>query len=44
VTAGLGRKRTFTSTTAQSLLGWQPRPMEETVLDCARSLIAAGAA
>ena len=44
VTAGLGRKRTFTSTKAQSLLGWQPRPMEETVLDCARSLIAAGAA
>ena len=44
VTAGLGRKRTFTSTKAQSLLGWRPRPMEETVLDCARSLIAAGAA
>ncbi|MBA3811160.1 MAG: aldehyde reductase [Caulobacteraceae bacterium] len=43
VTPGLGRKRTFTSAKAQSLLGWRPRPMEETVLECARSLIAAGA-
>ena len=42
VTADLGHKRTFSSAKAQSLLGWKPRPMEETVLDCARSLIAAG--
>ncbi len=43
VTPGLGRKRTFTSAKAQAMLGWRPRPMEETVLECARSLIAAGA-
>ena len=39
----LGRKRTFTSAKAQTLLGWRPRSPEETVLDCARSLIATGA-
>ena len=42
VTPGLGHKRTFTSAKAEALLGWRPRPLEETVLDCARSLIAAG--
>jgi nucleoside-diphosphate-sugar epimerase len=42
VTDGLGRKRTFSSAKARSLLGWTPRPMEDTILDCARSLIAAG--
>jgi dihydroflavonol-4-reductase len=39
----LGEKRTFVSAKAQKLLGWRPRPLEETVLDCARSLIASGA-
>ena len=43
VTSGLGRRKTFTSAKALDVLGWKPRPMEETVLDCARSLIAAGA-
>ncbi|HZK98257.1 MAG TPA: aldehyde reductase [Caulobacteraceae bacterium] len=43
VIPGLGRKRTFTSAKAERLLGWRPRPMEDTVLDCARTLIAAGA-
>ena len=43
VTPGLGRKHAFTSAKAQSVLGWKPRPMEETVLDCASSLIAKGA-
>ncbi len=42
VTPGLGRRRTFTSAKAQSVLGWKPRPLEETVLDCARDLIATG--
>jgi nucleoside-diphosphate-sugar epimerase len=42
VTPGLGHKRTFSSAKARSVLGWTPRPMEDTVLDCARSLIAAG--
>ena len=39
----LGQKRDFTSAKAQGMLGWRPRPLEETVLDCARSLIAIGA-
>jgi dihydroflavonol-4-reductase len=43
VTPGLGLKHDYSSAKAQSLLGWKPRPLEETVLDCARSLIAAGA-
>jgi dihydroflavonol-4-reductase len=42
VTSGLGRKHDYTSAKAQSVLGWQPRPVEETILDCAKSLIAAG--
>ena len=44
VTGGLGRKRDFSSAKAQSTLGWSPRPLETTVLDCARSLIAKGVA
>jgi len=36
----LGQKRDFTSAKAQATLSWRPRPLEETVLDCARSLIA----
>jgi len=43
VTPGLGHKHDYTSEKAQRMLGWKPRPLEETVLDCARSLIAAGA-
>jgi dihydroflavonol-4-reductase len=39
----LGEKRAFTSAKAQKVLGWRPRSLEETVLDCARSLIAIGA-
>ena len=39
----LGEKRAFNSAKAQKMLGWRPRPLEETVLDCARSLIATGA-
>ncbi len=42
VTPSLGKRHDFTSAKAQRLLGWRPRPMEETVLDCARSLIAEG--
>jgi dihydroflavonol-4-reductase len=42
VTPGLGRKHDYSSAKAQSVLGWKPRPLEETVLDCARSLIATG--
>jgi dihydroflavonol-4-reductase len=43
VTPSLGQKHDYSSAKAQRLLGWRPRPLEETVLDCARSLIAAGA-
>ena len=43
VAGNLGRKHDFSSLKAQELLGWRPRPMEDTVVDCARSLIAAGA-
>jgi nucleoside-diphosphate-sugar epimerase len=39
----LGQKREFTSAKAQTMLGWRPRSVEDTVLDCARSLIATGA-
>ncbi len=38
----LGERRTFVSAKAQRVLGWRPRPLEETVLECARSLVAAG--
>lgn len=42
VTGYLGRKNVYSSAKAQSVLGWKPCGMEETVLDCARSLIAKG--
>lgn len=38
----LGIRREFTSAKAHKMLGWTPRPLEDTVLDCARSLIATG--
>lgn len=43
VAGSLGRKRDCSSAKAQSMLGWRPRPVQDTVLDCARSLVAAGA-
>jgi len=42
VTPSLGRKHDYTSAKAQNLLGWRPRPTEDTVLDCACSLITEG--
>jgi nucleoside-diphosphate-sugar epimerase len=42
VMPSLGRRREFTSAKAERLLGWKPRPLDDTVLDCARSLIAKG--
>jgi nucleoside-diphosphate-sugar epimerase len=42
VTPSLGHKHDNSSAKAQSVLGWKPRPLEETILDCARSLIAEG--
>jgi len=42
VTGGLSQRHEYTSAKAERLLGWKARPMKDTVLDCARSLIAAG--
>jgi nucleoside-diphosphate-sugar epimerase len=36
----LGKKRTYSSEKARTRLGWSPRPIEETVVDCAQSMIA----
>ncbi|MFC0588972.1 NAD-dependent epimerase/dehydratase family protein [Novosphingobium aquiterrae] len=38
----LGRVRATSSAHAQAVLGWSPRPPEESILDCARSLIEKG--
>ncbi len=38
----IGRTRSTSSAHAQSVLGWQPRPPEQSIIDCARSLIERG--
>ena len=38
----IGRTRATSSARAQSVLGWKPRPPEESIVDCARSLIEHG--
>ena len=43
VTPGLGRKHDYSAGKAQRMLGWTPRPLEDTILDCANSLMAVGA-
>jgi dihydroflavonol-4-reductase len=35
----LGRKQEYSSKRAEELLGWAPRPIEETIVACARSMI-----
>lgn len=40
VTPGLSRKHAFSSNKAQDVLGWAPRSLETTVVECAESLIA----
>ncbi|GLY93175.1 NAD-dependent epimerase/dehydratase family protein [Actinoplanes sp. NBRC 103695] len=40
ITVSLGRRNQHSTDKAKRLLGWVPRPAAETVLDCARSLIA----
>jgi len=42
VTPSLGHKHDYSSAKAQNLLGWRPRPLKDTVLETARSLIAHG--
>lgn len=44
VTPGLGRRRSFSSEKAQRVLGWRPRDLHETVMNCATSLITHGVA
>ncbi len=39
VVGQLGRRMETSSDKAKTLLGWSPRPSEDTILDCARSLI-----
>jgi nucleoside-diphosphate-sugar epimerase len=40
ITVSLGRRNRHSTDKAKRVLGWQPRPAAETVVDCARSLIA----
>jgi len=40
LTPNLGRKHCHTAEKSYRLLGWQPRPASETLIDCANSLIA----
>ncbi|AFU03398.1 NAD-dependent epimerase/dehydratase family protein [Nocardia brasiliensis] len=40
ITPALGRRNRHSTDKAKRLLDWQPRPAEQTVLDCANSLIA----
>lgn len=42
VVGELGNVRDASSAHAREVLGWTPRPEEDTILDCARSLIAQG--
>jgi len=43
VTANLGQKHEFSAAKAQKTLGWTPRPVEQTIVECAESLIAQNA-
>ena len=42
VVPGLGHRHDYTSAKAQTQLGWAPRPLQDTVVETARSLIATG--
>ena len=39
----LGQKTTYSLENAKRRVGWSPRPLEETIVDCARSLLGQGA-
>lgn len=39
ITVSLGRRNRHSTDKAMQVLGWQPRPAEQAVVDCARSLI-----
>ena len=36
----LGQETTYSLENAKRRVGWEPRPVEETIVDCARSLLA----
>jgi dihydroflavonol-4-reductase len=40
VVGDLGRYSTYSSAKARTTLGWTPRPIEDSIEDCARSLLA----
>jgi nucleoside-diphosphate-sugar epimerase len=42
VTPSLGKKHSYSSAKAQKVLGWKPRPLDDTLVDCANSLISNG--
>jgi nucleoside-diphosphate-sugar epimerase len=42
VVGDLGKSTTYSAEKARRLLGWSPRPAEESIVDCARSLIDRG--
>ncbi len=42
VVGQLGRKTTLSSRKAEEVLGWSPRPIEDTIAECARSFIDKG--
>jgi nucleoside-diphosphate-sugar epimerase len=44
ITLALGRRNRHTTEKARRILDWQPRPARDTILDCARSLLAHHAA
>ncbi|MBA0048460.1 NAD-dependent epimerase/dehydratase family protein [Mycobacteroides sp. LB1] len=44
IVPGLGRRNRHSTAKAQRVLGWSPRPGAETVVDCARDLLAQGLA
>jgi nucleoside-diphosphate-sugar epimerase len=43
VAGDLGRRRTFSSEKAKTMLGWSPRPLDESVVETAESLLQVGA-
>jgi nucleoside-diphosphate-sugar epimerase len=44
VVGDLGRRREFSSEKAKTSLGWSARPIEETIVECAESLMRHGVA
>ncbi|GAA0390129.1 hypothetical protein Acor_46750 [Acrocarpospora corrugata] len=40
ITVSLGRRNRHSTEKAENVLGWRPRPAAQTILDCARSLLA----